>query len=250
MSSLLAIPKSKEALPDLVQRAADALLSAKSSAEVLDARNQARLAYDAAKSVGRIARAKQAHDTLIAEVYRAQADALLIESQAKARLADEYDAAQDRGEVVGRAGGGDSTVEARNAATAADLGLRRDEIHEARQIRDAEKERPGLAERALNEMLDRGAEPTKAALRRSVMDAVKDANKRPSNKNPLHVKDATRDAAIGFTGDCRRIADTHDIDRLAAFSGHHVFREQMVTQARAALDVLSAFLQKAGEIDA
>lgn len=51
------------------------------------------------------------------------------------RLAEEYDAAQDRGEVAGH---GRSKVEADNVTTAADIGLRRDEIHEARKLRDAE----------------------------------------------------------------------------------------------------------------
>jgi hypothetical protein len=60
------------------------------------------------------------------------ADALEIEAMASKRLADEYDAAQERGEAVGRKGGGDSTVPERNAATAADLGLTRKQIHEAR----------------------------------------------------------------------------------------------------------------------
>lgn len=55
----------------------------------------------------------------------------------KRRLADEYDAAQERGEVVGPKGGGDSTVPKRNAATSKDIGLSRKEIHEARSIRDA-----------------------------------------------------------------------------------------------------------------
>ena len=59
----------------------------------------ARVAYDAAKTAGRMARAKQAHDDVIGAVYRAQADALLIEARAKMRLADEYDAAQERGAV-------------------------------------------------------------------------------------------------------------------------------------------------------
>jgi hypothetical protein len=36
---------------------------------------------------------------------------------------DKYDAAQERGEIVGRKGGGDTTVPVRNAATAADIGL-------------------------------------------------------------------------------------------------------------------------------
>lgn len=88
-----------EQLPALVDRAMGALALAKDSAEVLEARDMARVAYDAAKSAGRIARAKEAHDTVLAQVYRAQADALLIESRAKMRLAEEYDAAQERGEV-------------------------------------------------------------------------------------------------------------------------------------------------------
>jgi hypothetical protein len=46
-------------------------------------------------------RAKKAHDDLIAAAYRAKADALEIEALAKRRLADEYDAAQDRGDAVG-----------------------------------------------------------------------------------------------------------------------------------------------------
>jgi len=57
------------------------------------------------------------------------------------RLAEEYDAAQDRGEVAGH---GRSKVEPDNLTTAADLGLRRDEIHEARQFRDAERADPGI----------------------------------------------------------------------------------------------------------
>lgn len=48
-------------------------------------------------------------------------------------------AAQERGEVS-KGGGRPDCVEDRNAvpATAADLGLRRDEIHDARKLRDAE----------------------------------------------------------------------------------------------------------------
>lgn len=79
------------------------------------------------------------------------------------RLADEYDAAQKRGEVAGRdrsCVGGDNAP-----ATAADLGLRRDEIHEARKIRDAERDNPGVIEDTLNGLVERGEEPTKAAIK-------------------------------------------------------------------------------------
>lgn len=189
-------------LPSLVQRAADALLSAKSSAEVLEARDYAGVAYAAAKTAGRMARAKQAHDTLLMEVYRAQADALLIEAQAKMRLADEYDNAQERGEVS-KGGGRPDCVEDHNAvpATAADLGIRRDQTQEARSLRDAEQERPGLAERALGEMLSRGEEPTKAALRREMAPRREPQMKR----EPLwvwgRVRDFDRDNIMQITAD-------------------------------------------------
>ena len=161
---------SAESLPSLLDRAATALSSAKSSAEVLEARDFARVAYDAAKSAGRMARAKQAHDDVIGAVYRAQADALLIEARAKHKLADEYDAAQERGEVVGAHDGAKKRVVDDNAiATAADLGLRRDEIHEARKLRDAEVAEPGVTARALDAIVARGDEPTKATLRREIL---------------------------------------------------------------------------------
>jgi hypothetical protein len=159
-----------EHLPTLIDRAAATLLAARTSGEVLEARDLARVAYEAAKLASRIARAKQAHDEVIAAVYRAQADALLIEARAKIRLADEYDAAQARGEV-GQSGARTDLVSDGNEvpATAADLGLRRKEILEARRLRDAETADPGRTERALREIVARGEEPTKAKLRRAVL---------------------------------------------------------------------------------
>ena len=53
------------------------------------------------------------------------------------RLAEEYDAAQERGEVAAK--GWKSGVDKSNTTTAADLGLRRDEIHEARMMRVADQ---------------------------------------------------------------------------------------------------------------
>jgi hypothetical protein len=75
----------------------------------------------------------------------AQADALEIEAGAQRRLADEYDAAQERGEV--KANGGDrvSTVSKQNSApSASDLGLSRKDIHEARIIRNVERADRGV----------------------------------------------------------------------------------------------------------
>ena len=159
-----------DTLPTLIDRATSALENARTSAEVLEARDLARVAYDAAKSTARMHRAKQAHDSLIADVHRAQANALAIRARAEMRLAEEYDAAQERGEVASGSVrtdivGDDNDV---RPATAADLGLRRDEIHEARKLRDAERDDPGLVARTIDGMIERGEEPTSAALRREV----------------------------------------------------------------------------------
>jgi hypothetical protein len=75
---------------------------------------------------------------------RGQPDRFLRRKVANRRLADEYDAAQGRGEV-GQPRTRTDLVPKKNgvrAATAADVGLSRKEIHEARQIRDAEKRDP------------------------------------------------------------------------------------------------------------
>ena len=156
-----------DTLPSLIDRATQALANARTAAEVLEARDMARMAYDAAKSFSRMEQAKRAHDTLIAEVYRAQANALAIEARAKMRLAEEYDAAQP---IEAQKGGRPKTVADDNAfPTAAQLGIRRDEIHEARQFRDAERAAPGIIDRTISGMIERGEEPTKAALRREVI---------------------------------------------------------------------------------
>ena len=52
-------------------------------------------------------------------------------------------------------------------ATAADLGLSRKDIHDARLLRDAEDADPGIVRRTLDEKLARGEEPTRAAVRRA-----------------------------------------------------------------------------------
>lgn len=155
-----------ETLPILINRAVQALESARSSAEVLEARDMARVAYDAAKSAGRIAKAKQAHDSILADVHRAQANATFIRARAEMRLAEEYDAAKDRGEVA--AVGHNQHTEV--LPTGKDLGLSYKDIHEARQFRNAEKAEPGLISRALDAMIERGEEPTRAALKREVID--------------------------------------------------------------------------------
>ena len=167
MTELAPIPAASENLPGLIDRAASMLASAKTAAEVLEAREAAGLAYDIAKRVARLKNAKATHDDLVAAAHRAQADALEIEAAAKRRLADEYDAAQARGEVA--SDGRPKTVVGGNGipATSTDLGLRRDQIHDARLLRDAEEADPGIVRRTLDAKLERGEEPTRSAVRRA-----------------------------------------------------------------------------------
>lgn len=219
MTALSPIPMAAENLPGLIDRAARMLAGAKTSAEVLEAREAAGLAYDVAKRAARLKHAKAAHDDLVAAAHRAQADALEIEASAKRRLADEYDAAQARGDAA--SDGRPKTVGDDNGipATCADLGLRRDQIHEARQLRDAEAADPGLVRRTLDDRLERGEEPTRTALRKMVVSAavrgMRPARK-PSRRNPLHVPPTPEQAAWQHvTGTFRAFAEWATDENLA-----------------------------------
>jgi hypothetical protein len=223
MTELAPIPTAASDLPSLIDRAASMLAGAKTAAEVLEAREFAGLAYDAAKRASRLHRAKAAHDDLIAAAHRAQADALEIEAAAKRRLADEYDAAQARGEAATRQNNPGSLrhVEGNNMppATAADLGLRRDQIHDARLIRDAEVADPGVVRRTLNERLERGEEPTRTALRKMVVDAAMRGlrpQRGPGRRNPLYVPPTAEQAAWQHvTGTFRAFAEWATDENLA-----------------------------------
>jgi hypothetical protein len=166
-----------ERLPRLIERAATALAKATTAAEILDAENEATVAYDAAKLAARLAKAKDAHATVIAACHKVQADAIDIIAQAKVRLADEYDAAQKRGEVAGRGGSGSNqfaNIPKENiSSTVTDIGLTSKQIHEARLFRDAEKKSPGVVRRTLDEQLKAGNEPTRADIKRAIEKLLK-----------------------------------------------------------------------------
>jgi hypothetical protein len=170
VTALAPVPAETFDLRTLVDRATTILVYARTAAEILEAREIAGLAYDVAKRASRLQRAKDAHDALIGAAHRAQAHALEIEAQVKHRLADEYGAAQERGEVATGSVRTDIVPDENDVrpATAAELGLSRKDIHEARLIRDAERADPGIVRRTLDEQLARGEEPTRAALRRAV----------------------------------------------------------------------------------
>ncbi len=231
----------------LVDRAASILANARSSAEILDAREMAGFAYDVAKRTARLQRAKNAHDVLIGAAHRAQANALEIEAQAKHRLADEYDAAQERGEVQRRGGQVPRDVADANIPSASDLGLRRDQIHDARLIRDAETNDPGIVRRTLDDRLARGEEPTRAALRKMVEDAAMRGlrpQRSASRRNPLYVPPTREQAAWRHvTGTFRAFAEwasdanlalAHDGMREARGAPFHELDAQAIARGSAA----------------
>lgn len=161
-------------LPAMIRDAARKLQTATSAAEILDARDAATLAYDVAKRTGRLAKAKNAHDQVVAAAHRAQADALEIEAHAKRRLADEYDGAQERGEVAKT--GRPKNVHAGNdfsPAVNADTGVSRREVMDARQVRDAIAANPSIVKDVLGDILARGDEPTRTALKKAIAPTVK-----------------------------------------------------------------------------
>jgi hypothetical protein len=164
-------------LPSLIHRAATMLAGTKTAAEVLEAREIAGVAYDAAKRAARLSREKAAHDDLVAAAHRAQAHALEIEAAAKRRLADEYDGAQARRDV-GQQGARTDLVHAVNEVvpSAADLGLNRRETHEARQLRDAEANDPGIVWRKLDYRLERG-EDARRFMRRKGLECLAEADR-------------------------------------------------------------------------
>lgn len=129
--------------------------------DVMAARMLASGAYDQAKAAASFAKRFQAGTELIGKAHRLQGDALWIETQAKVRLADEYDAARKRGEVAGQG----KPSKSEGLATTADIGLTYKEIHEARKLRDAERAAPGIVQRAIDARLAAGLEPSRANLR-------------------------------------------------------------------------------------
>lgn len=155
-----------EGLPRLIERAASALASATTAAEVLEAKEHADIAYTAAKLAERLARAKGAHDTVVEVCRKAMANSIVIEKRAECILADEYDAAQERGEV--RKQSDNQAFSKTEKAGAADINLNPKQIHEARIVRNAERKKPGIVRDTVNAKLKEGKAPTRADVRKAV----------------------------------------------------------------------------------
>ena len=197
-------------LPILIERASRALLDAKTSAEVLEARDMARVAYDAAKSSARYAKGKEAYDEVLAAAHAAQGKAQEIALRAEMRFAEEYDKAQERGEIASRSVRTDIVPDGNDVrpATASEVGIDRKEIHQARKLRDAEKASPGRTKAVIEDIVARGEEPTRSKVHREVI--AKPATPAKEPKAPIDPErrklakltpDALIDEVLGLRAD-------------------------------------------------
>jgi hypothetical protein len=127
-------------------------------------------AYDNAKAGAAFANRVKAGEQLIGKARRMQADALLIESRAKIALANQVDEAQSAGMIAGK--GRPKNIPDENIYTLEDAGLTAKQLHEARQLRDAEENEPGIVQRAIEARVEAGMEPSRRALKQAAGHAV------------------------------------------------------------------------------
>jgi hypothetical protein len=156
-----------DALPLTIARVAGALDRATTAAELLAVWHTTELLYTAAKECARVEIFKKE------ACHKAMADVLLIQVRAQCRFADEYDAAQKRGEL--NKPGRPNFSQQEKFSVLEELGLGGKKIHLARKVRDAEKAKPGLAEITLAT-----GEPTRARLMRAVDEALTPPKPPPS----------------------------------------------------------------------
>lgn len=250
MNAVTPIVADSGTLPALVRNAAQKLAAAETSAEVLEARDTARVAYDAAKSAARIAKAKGAYEEVISAVYHAQADALAIESAAKRRLADEYDAAKAADEVA--KGRPKTLPDGNTLPTVADLGISSKDIHEARLIRDAELADPGIVRRTLDDRLAAGVEPNKSALREAVVMAARQglAPDRNPRRNSDYVNDPAYRMLLRILGPSRAMIEQVEGGQIIIAEAINGFlddgqRDRALRDIARARDFLTDFLETA-----
>lgn len=144
-------------LPALIDSASRHLAEAKTSAELLQARDVAKAALHYAKIT------KATNDT--------QADCLRIIISAQNKMADEIDAGQERGEVAKKS---ESYVQDTDKTTLTDIGISRQRVSEYRKMRD-------MGEEAINDAiqiaLDNNEAPTMGGVASSLGLAAKRSEK-------------------------------------------------------------------------
>lgn len=111
--------------------------------------------------------------------FRIQADALELVSRSEIRIADEWDRLAAEGKVA--RGRPKKSVGADDALTAVSIGLRRDQIHSARQLRDREAKEPGFIRRTIDDLVARGIAPSKSSIRHAIGNRSRSREERGDN---------------------------------------------------------------------
>lgn len=184
--------------------------------------------YDQAKAAAGYAARVGAGRQLVDKARRLQGDALLIEARAKIWLAKDWDAAQAAGEAKSK--GRPKNVDGDRQYSAEDVGLTRDQIHEARKLADAERRAPGIVERAIAARLEAGLEPSRANLRAAVGTASATKEERGHNlyETPIEAM-RTLLALMGFSPDvwepsCGRCAIVRPLEA----AGYDVYLSDLI----------------------
>lgn len=123
-------------------------------------------AYDLSQAQARFSAKYAATRELVPKFRQLQGDALLMETRCKIELAKAYDAAQQAGTAAGK--GRPKNVATDDIFTQADVGLSRQEIHDARKLAAAEEKSPGIAERAIAARIAQGLAPTRANMKHAI----------------------------------------------------------------------------------
>lgn len=150
---------------DVVVERARSLLD---DGDVMAARMLAAGAYDQAKAAASYAQRFGVVEKLVSKARQLQGDALVIEVKALVCIANEVDTAQAAGNLRSTGQRGPNKGRGANSdlpPTSRDIGLNRKQVFIARQLRDAERNDPGIVGRFVADRISQNLEPSRAALR-------------------------------------------------------------------------------------
>lgn len=237
-----------------IRRALDHIQNARTAAEIVEASIEVDKAIYAAKKMARTLQPRfAAAQHVLDEIHAAMAELLASQAAAKARLADEYDAAQKRGEVASQG----KPSKAEGLATTADIGLTYKAVHEARQIRDALEVDPDIIKRTLDAKVEDGEAPTKSDIQRAVIEAAAlggnfPGSKKRSGGNPSFVPPSKAGAAwTHLYGACRALVEWSTDENLElARQGIAEREDSQAANIRAVRNCAGKLLSIVGEIDA
>jgi len=174
MNALTTLPETAISLVESISQAR-ALFDA---GDVQAAKQLADLVYSSVRPLSEAAARMDMRQAMDA-CFRIQADALELVSRSEIRIADEWDRLAAEGKVA--RGRPKKSVGANDALTAVSIGLRRDQIHSARRLRDREAKEPGFIRRTIDDLVARGIAPSKSSIRHAIGNRSRSKEERGDN---------------------------------------------------------------------